>query len=78
MPTIHREAGFRVYFFSHVPNEPPHVHMDLGAGSAKIWIETASVAINNGLSARDLRLAVDLVRRNRDGFLERWYEFFGS
>ena len=28
MPTIHRQNGFRFYFYSHEPNEPPHVHVD--------------------------------------------------
>jgi hypothetical protein len=30
MPTILRVDGFRVYFWSHEPNEPPHVHLDKG------------------------------------------------
>jgi len=28
MPTILRVDGFRVYFYSHEPGEPPHVHVD--------------------------------------------------
>lgn len=28
MPTILRIDGFRFYFYSHEPNEPPHVHID--------------------------------------------------
>ncbi|MCP9886780.1 DUF2442 domain-containing protein [Cyanobium sp. ATX 6A2] len=27
MPTILRSGPYRVYFYSHEPNEPPHVHM---------------------------------------------------
>jgi len=28
MPTVLRSGPYRVYFFSHEPNEPPHVHVD--------------------------------------------------
>ena len=28
MPTVLRVRGFRFYFYSHEPNEPPHVHVD--------------------------------------------------
>ena len=28
MPTVLRSGPYRVYFFSHDPNEPPHVHVD--------------------------------------------------
>ncbi len=35
VPTILRVNGFRVYFFSHEPNEPAHVHIDRGDATAK-------------------------------------------
>ncbi len=28
MPTILRIGPYRFYFYSHEPNEPPHVHID--------------------------------------------------
>ena len=28
MPTIERWRGYRVNFYSHEPNEPPHTHVD--------------------------------------------------
>ena len=28
MPTILRSGPYRIYFYSHEPNEPPHVHVD--------------------------------------------------
>jgi len=30
VPTVLRVQGFRVYFWSREPNEPPHVHLDKG------------------------------------------------
>jgi hypothetical protein len=35
MPTIFRLDGYRFYFYSHEPNEPPHVHVDKGGPSMK-------------------------------------------
>jgi hypothetical protein len=31
MPTVLRLDGYRFYFYSHEPNEPPPVHIDKGA-----------------------------------------------
>ncbi|HKI37036.1 MAG TPA: DUF4160 domain-containing protein [Gemmataceae bacterium] len=35
MPTILRNGPYRFYFYSHEPNEPPHVHVDRDDLSAK-------------------------------------------
>jgi hypothetical protein len=78
MPTILRAQGFRVYFYSHEPNEPPHVHMDRGGATAKFWIENLSLGRNIGFSAHELGEAQRLVREHREDFLEAWYGFFGT
>ena len=54
MPTILRVDGFRFYFYSHEPNEPPHVHIDKDAATAKVWLHDATVARSMGFSAQDL------------------------
>lgn len=54
MPTILRLQGFRLYFYSHEPNEPPHVHIDRGGCSAKFWLESIALARNVGFSAKEL------------------------
>ncbi|MBV9786384.1 MAG: DUF4160 domain-containing protein [Acidisphaera sp.] len=38
VPTVLRAQGFRFYFWSHEPNEPPHVHVDRSGVSAKVWL----------------------------------------
>jgi hypothetical protein len=35
MPTVLRDGPYRFYFYSHEPNEPPHVHVDRDDRSAK-------------------------------------------
>lgn len=49
MPTVLRSGGYRLYFFSHEPNEPPHVHVDRGGATAKVWLEPIRLARNIGL-----------------------------
>jgi hypothetical protein len=39
VPTVLRIDGYRFYFYSHEPNEPPHVHVDRAEYTAKIWLE---------------------------------------
>jgi hypothetical protein len=64
MPTVLRAQGFRLYFYSHEPNEPPHVHIDRGDSSAKFWIENVALARNVGFSARELGDIQRLVRQH--------------
>ena len=77
MPTVLRGNGFRVYFYSHEPNEPPHVHVDRAGGSAKLWLETVRVASNAGFSAKELADVLRLIRTYRDQLLEEWHGDFG-
>jgi hypothetical protein len=67
-----------MYFYSHEPNEPPHVHVDRGGASAKFWTENISLARNVGFSARDLGEIQRLVRENQTQLLEAWHDFFGT
>ncbi|MFM2312900.1 MAG: hypothetical protein RLZZ04_2176 [Cyanobacteriota bacterium] len=48
MPTILRIGAYRFYFYSHEPNEPPHVHIDRDNLSAKFWLESVALAKNIG------------------------------
>lgn len=52
MPTILRIGGDRLYFYSHEPNEPPHIHIDKAEASAKLWLEPIMVARNLVFAAR--------------------------
>lgn len=78
MPTIFRHQAYRFYFYSHEPNEPPHVHIDRDELSAKFWLEVVRLARNRGFTARELRQLESIVAENREKFLEAWYEYFGN
>ena len=72
-----RIGAFRFYFYSHEPNEPPHVHIDRGDASIKIWLDRLYVAKNRGFRADEIKGVVEMVRVNRESFLEAWHGYFG-
>jgi hypothetical protein len=78
VPTILRVQGYRVYFWSHEPNGPPHVHLDKGGASAKVWLQPVLLASNAGYPARVLGIILRLVREYHPKLLESWHEYFGT
>jgi hypothetical protein len=78
MPTVLRYLGYRYYFYSHEPNEPPHIHVDKNGLSAKFWIETVALARNRGFASRELRQLERIVNERRQMFLEAWNEYFSD
>ena len=78
MPTVLRIEGLRLYFYSHEPNEPPHVHVDRDDLSARFWLDPVSLARNFGFTARELRRLQSLVVENQDELLEVWHGYFGA
>jgi hypothetical protein len=77
-PTVLRSGPYRVYFHSHEPNEPPHVHVDRDDQSAKFWLSPVSLARNIGFSAKELNTIVRLVRQHEATLMEAWSEFHGT
>lgn len=78
MPTVLRTGPYRVYFYSHEPNEPPHVHVDRDDRSAKFWLNPVALASNLGFSPTELRRIQRLVAENEIMLREKWDESFGS
>ena len=78
MPTALRSGPYRFYFYSHEPNEPPHVHVDRDALSAKFWLEPVALARNLGFPAHELTRIQHLVEQNREAILESWNDHFGN
>jgi len=77
MPTVLRIGAFRFYFFSHEPNEPPHIHIDWGDATIKIWLDPVEVAKSRGFRAHEIGGIVAMVADNRTRLLEAWHEYFG-
>ncbi|MGH7600614.1 MAG: DUF4160 domain-containing protein [bacterium] len=76
MPTVPnlRTGPYRIYFWSHEPNEPPHVHVDR---SAKFWLDPVNIAHNFGFNAKELRRIEQIVTDHEQECLEAWYDHFG-
>ena len=51
MPTVLRSGSYRFYFYSHEPNEPPHIHVDRDDLSAKFWLHPVQLERNFGFRA---------------------------
>ena len=60
MPTVFRSGPYRFYFYSHEPNEPPHVHVDHDLG----WV--VGIFHRKKLLNRVVPFLAGLVRVNRD------------
>ena len=78
MPTILRTGPYRVYFYSHEPGEPAHVHVDRGDQSAKFWLNRPVLTRNLGFSPHELRRIQRILEENEAALLEKWNERFGD
>jgi hypothetical protein len=77
MPTVLRVGPYRIYFYSHEPNEPPHVHIDRDDQSVKFWIGPVVLARNLGFSPRELRRIEQILTEHEQELLEAWDGHFG-
>ena len=78
VPTVLRSGPYRVYFYSHEPNEPAHVHVDRDDQSAKFWLRPVSLAFNLGFSPVELRRIQELLKQTESTLLEAWNARFGD
>ena len=77
MPAILRSGPYRFYFYSHEPNEPPHVHVDRDKASRKVWLSPVALASSLGFRASELLEVERLVSANKAILLKSWEEFHG-
>jgi len=78
MPTILRDGPYRVYFYSHEANEPPHVHVDRDERSAKVWLGPVGLARNFGFASHELRRILRLVEDHQVELRKRWRDVHGT
>ena len=67
-----------MYFYSHEPNESPHVHVDRDDQSAKFWLRPVALAHNLGFSPIELRRIQRMLKENESILQEEWNARFGS
>jgi hypothetical protein len=75
VPTILFIRGYRFYFFAEEGNEPPHVHIEKGAGSIKVWLDDTSIMKSENLKPPEIRAALQLTRKYRSLLLNSWHEW---
>ena len=78
MPTVLRIGAYRFYFYSHEPNEPPHIHIDRDNLSAKFWLKPVALAKNIGFRGKELRKLESLVQENQTKLVEAWNGYFSN
>lgn len=78
LPTIFRIGPYRLYFYSHEPNEPPHVHVDRDGCSAKFWLRKVALASNLGFAKKEVNELYEIINQHQQHLLSQWHEYFGS
>jgi hypothetical protein len=73
-----RSGPCRLCFFSHAPNEPPHIHVDRENLSTKFCLDPVALARDLGFGARELRDIEALVYDHQAELLEAWHDYFGT
>ena len=77
-PTVLRSGPYRIYFHSHEPNEPAHVHVDRDDQSAKYWLSPVALARNLGFGAKELNTIQRLIEQHERELLEAWNDYHGT
>lgn len=76
-PTIHREKGYRFFFFSR-EEARMHIHVYCGDGEAKFWLEPEiEMAKVYNLSQQQLREIEEIIEVRQDEFRTAWKEHLG-
>ncbi len=78
MPTLLIVGPYRFFFYSSDAVEPPHVHVQSGASSAKFWLNPARLQSSKGFNERQIRQILKLVEKHGSFFERKWHEYFDS
>jgi Domain of unknown function (DUF4160) len=72
-PTVFREGGIRVFFFSR-EEARRHVHVQSAEAEAKFWMEPQiELAANFGFPAREVARILKLLEERQDEIREAWH-----
>ncbi len=78
MPTIHRENGFRFFFYTREGNEPAHVHVVGKGGEMKVWLNPIQISTVYNMSSKDQRMVLIITNKNLDSFKQEWSKWHES
>lgn len=74
MPTVLREKGYRIGFYSSEPNEPPHVHVVKAGCEANYWLSPTQLSWNKGFREVELRETARILDEHEAELIEAWNE----
>jgi hypothetical protein len=74
VPTIFREKGYRVGFYSSEPEEPAHVHVIKSGSEAKFWLAPVQLSWNKGFRDPELREIAEILQAHEAELLKAWNE----
>ncbi len=74
MPTVLREKGYRIGFYSSEPDEPAHVHVHKSGHEAKFWLAPVQLSWNKGFRESDVREIARILGDHETELLEAWNE----
>ena len=74
MPTLLNKNGFKFFFYAN-EHEPKHIHIMKNDCFAKVELETLKVH-KNYLTNKDLKLALEILKENKNKFEKVWDEWF--
>ena len=70
--------GYQFFFFSKENDEPPHIHVENGNGSAIWWLTPEPRLVYSlGLKAGEERKIEHLVKTHQHELLQAWQRHFG-
>ena len=77
MPTILEIKGYKFKFYSNENDEPVHVHVTKGNGSAKYWLRPMVVEeYSYNFTVRERRDMRRMVNENWEKLISAWNEYF--
>jgi hypothetical protein len=74
VPTVLRENGYRIGFYSSEPDEPPHVHVNKTGREAKFWLGPVQLSWNKGFREAELRQIIRILESHETELIEAWNE----
>ena len=77
MPTIVRQAGFRVMVHTS-DHAPAHVHCYRGKRLIKVRLSDCLILFREHASDRDIKVALKIVRQHRGRLLKAWRTIHGE
>lgn len=76
MPTVLRSGPYRLFFYSGDAGEPPHVHVERDASTAKFWLRPVRLQESGGFGAMEIRRIASIVEENAEALLRSWDDYF--